>query len=314
MNLQRLAAPVAGAGALLGVAAVAALGAGAAGLELPTATRAPVAAPASAQPAAPAPIIAAGAPAEPEPEPEPEPVAGDDVDPSLLRGGIDPAGVPVAHLEWLTIVPELDPEDPSFVTPAEREQHMIREHAIARCMADRGVTYYPAAWWLAEDSQPRGLSFDESRVFNTTLFGDQALAGYDWTRPWTERGCIGAVEHELEEAAASGTVLAVDVPDPDPATPTPRQAQFVYDQAIQRCMDDAGFDYLMPWELRPGAREYPHGPPQYLPQMPASLDEDQRAAWSRQLWGDPLPGAAYRWEDAGCSGYATHVTGRDNMH
>ncbi len=24
--------------------------------------------------------------------------------------------------------------------------------------------------------------------------------------------------------------------------------------------------------------------------------------------------AAYRWEDAGCSGYATHVTGNDNMH
>lgn len=212
------------------------------------------------------------------------------------------------------MIPELDPADPSFVMPEDREQHMVREHALARCMAARGVTYHPSAWWLGEDSQPAGLSFDESVVFTTTLYGEHALSGYDWTRPWTERGCVGVVERELEQAVAGGTAISAEVPDPDPVAPTPRQQQFVFDQAIRRCMHDAGFDYLMPWELSPGVREYPEGPAQYIPQMPASLGAAEREAWMRGLHGTALPGAAYRWEDAGCSGYATHVTGHDNMH
>ena len=36
--------------------------------------------------------------------------------------------------------------------------------------------------------------------------------------------------------------------------------------------------------------------------------------WWDAMYGDAGTGAAYRWEDAGCSGYATHVTGNDNMH
>ena len=48
--------------------------------------------------------------------------------------------------------------------------------------------------------------------------------------------------------------------------------------------------------------------------MPVDLSADGKAAWTAAMYGDAGSAAAYRWEDAGCSGYATHVTGNDNMH
>ncbi|GAA2033592.1 hypothetical protein GCM10009819_17100 [Agromyces tropicus] len=320
MNPQRLAVPIMGVAAVIGTAAVLAFAAGASGVELPGVPRPPVAAPTTAQPVAdpvePDAVDAEAAdPVEPGSDAAPaEELASGPVDPSLLRGGIDPTGVPLAHLEWLTVIPELDPADPAFIPFEQREEHMIREQALARCMAGRGITYYPAAWWLNQDSQPRGLGFDESIAFTAALYGEASATGYDWSLPWTERGCVGETEHELEEAAAAGTVLTADVPEPDPLAPTPRQAQFVFQQAIERCMEEAGFEYLMPWDLAPGARTYPDGPAQYRPERPSTLDAEQRAAWDAQLDGDALPGAAYRWQDAGCSGSATHATGRDDMH
>ncbi|GAA4046402.1 hypothetical protein [Agromyces indicus] len=312
MNPQRIAAALVGGGALLGLVSVVALGAGAAGLDLPGVPRPPVTAPTAAAPA-PEPVVLPSR--EPAATPEPEVLATAEVDPSLLRGGIDPTGVPLAHLEWLTLIPELDPNDPFYATPAQREEHMIRENALARCMAERGVTYHPSAWWLGQVSQPRGLSYDESMAFTEALYGPNFASGYDWTAPWTERGCIGAVEHEHEQAAAAGITLTADVPEPDPEAPTARQLGFVFAQAHERCMEDAGFEYLMPYELTPGAREYPPpGAGQGYPQMPASLSEAERVAWTRHSDGNPLPGAAYRWQDAGCSGWATHITGNDNMH
>ncbi|MDF2573376.1 MAG: hypothetical protein K0S05_288, partial [Agromyces sp.] len=38
------------------------------------------------------------------------------------------------------------------------------------------------------------------------------------------------------------------------------------------------------------------------------------AEWEDAMYGNPGLGAAYRWQDAGCHGYAVHVTGNDNMH
>ncbi|WP_448006718.1 hypothetical protein [Agromyces bauzanensis] len=60
----------------------------------------------------------------------------------------------------------------------------------------------------------------------------------------------------------------------------------MFQGAIESCMADKGFGTV-----------------------DAGTDE-----WWDAMYGDTGAGAAYRWQDAGCSGYATHVTGNDNMH
>jgi hypothetical protein len=75
---------------------------------------------------------------------------------------------------------------------------------------------------------------------------------------------------------------------------------------ITDCMADEGFEYTYEpfWLATPGRAEaWPQNDP----------DVDQDAA-SLALWGDTDVAADYRWEDAGCHGYAVHVTGMDNAH
>lgn len=168
----------------------------------------------------------------------------------------------------------------------DRSEYMGREQVIAECMAGKGVTYVPAAPWLDQDPQPRGLSFEQSLVWLTAFYGE---AREDWSVPdsdWRRRGCLGEGEHAVAVARAAGTPLSAPLPEPDPDAPTEAEELGSFDEAIRSCMAERGFGTI----------------------------DDGTEGWWDAMYGDTGLGAAYRWEDAGCSGYATHVTGNDNMH
>ena len=163
---------------------------------------------------------------------------------------------------------------------------MGREQVIAECMAENGVTYLPAAPWLNQDAQPRGLSFEQSIMWLNAYYGE---AREDWSVPaseWKRRGCLGVGDHAVAVARAAGTPLSAPLPEPDPNAPTEAEELRSFDEAIQSCMAEKGFGTV----------------------------DDGQEDWWHAMYGDAGTGAAYRWEDAGCSGYATHVTGNDNMH
>ena len=87
-------------------------------------------------------------------------------------------------------------------------------------------------------------------------------------------------------ARAAGTPLSAPLPEPDPDAPTEAEELGSFDEAIRSCMAERGFGTI----------------------------DDGTEGWWDAMYCDTGLGAAYRWEDAGCSGYATHVTGNDNMH
>lgn len=176
--------------------------------------------------------------------------------------------------------------DSSLLTTEERSEYMGREQVIAACMAQKGVTYVPAAPWLDQDAQPRGLSFEQSLMWLNALYGE---AREDWSVPesdWRRRGCLGEGDHAVLVARAAGSPLSAPLPEPDPNAPTEAEERRSFDEAITSCMAEKGFGAI----------------------------DDGREGWWDAMYGDTGTGAAYRWEDAGCSGYATHVTGNDNMH
>lgn len=167
-----------------------------------------------------------------------------------------------------------------------QEEYMGREQVIAECMAGKGVTYLPAAPWLNQDAQPRGLSFEQSIMWLNAFYGE---ARDDWSVPasdWRKRGCLGVGEHAVAVARAAGTPLSAPVPDPDPNAMTEAEEWAIFQDVIRTCLAEKGFGEF----------------------------DDGTDAWWLAMYGDAGTGAAYRWEDAGCSGYATHVTGNDNMH
>ena len=111
----------------------------------------------------------------------------------------------------------------------------------------------------------------------------------DWSVPeseWERRGCLGVGEHAVAVARAAGTPLSRPVPEPDPSALTEAEEWAAFEEAIRSCMAEKGFGEF----------------------------DDGTDAWWDAMHGDAGLGGAYRWEDAGCSGYATHVTGNDNMH
>lgn len=176
--------------------------------------------------------------------------------------------------------------DSELVSVEDRSEYMGREQVIAECMAGKGVEYLPAAPWLNQDAQPRGLSFEQSIMWLNAYYGE---AREDWSVPaseWKRRGCLGVGEHAAAVARAAGTPLSAPVPEPDPDALTEAEEWAAFEEAIRSCMTEKGFG------------EY----------------DDGTDAWWDAMYGDAGTGAAYRWEDAGCSGYATHVTGNDNMH
>ena len=102
--------------------------------------------------------------------------------------------------------------------------------------------------------------------------------------------------------------------DPDPAN---TEIWLTQQGIIADCMLEQGFDYRFTayWLVPPGSLVT-------WDQRSAALGEaeigtDEFAA----LYGvtefgpdDPAVPPAYRWEDAGCHGYAVHVTGMDDAH
>lgn len=278
MNIQRVTAGIAICGIVLGAASIAVFGAGAAGMPLPDVPRAPIAAP---------------TPTSAPPTADAAPDAAD--------------GVPL-DTGSLAYNPYITPGDPDYVPLEVRAEYLGRETVISKCMAEHGFEFHVAAWWLDEKSQPRGLSFDESILWLDAYYGE---ANDDWAvqvTDWERMGCLGVGLHAEEVARAAGTPLSVPVPDPDPEALTPREIQHEFQQAIQACMAERGFLYRIsaPGDFGTSLEDDPA--------IPGGLNEEERAAWLDALWGNAGAGAAYRWEDAGCHGYAVHVTGNDNMH
>lgn len=77
-----------------------------------------------------------------------------------------------------------------------------------------------------------------------------------------------------------------------------------FQQVVLECMAGAGQEYVY-WEWwTPGA-----GAPDRRSAMPDGLSPDEQAAWALALDGTARGGDGYRWQDAGCWGYAVHVTG-----
>jgi hypothetical protein len=210
-------------------------------------------------------------------EPPADDVAADGRTVDLEAGESDASTVDAAAVEQ----PVSD-----LSTVAGQEEYMGREQVIAECMAGKGATYLPAAPWLNQDAQPRGLSFEQSVMWLDAFFGE---ARDDWSVPasdWKQRGCLGVGEHAVAVARAAGTPLAAPVPEPDPNAMTEAEEWATFQDVIRSCMAEQGFGEL----------------------------DDGTDAWWLAMYGNAGAGAAYRWEDAGCSGYATHVTGNDNMH
>lgn len=201
--------------------------------------------------------------------------AGEIVDPHAEEAGASTVDAPA-----------MEASDSPLLSVEDRSEYMGREQVIAECMAGKGVTYVPAAPWLDQDAQPRGLSFEQSVMWLNALYGE---AREDWSVPdsdWRRRGCLGVGEHAVAVARAAGTPLSAPLPEPDPDAPTEVVELGSFDEAIRSCMAEQGFGTI----------------------------DDGTEGWWDAMYGDTGLGAAYRWEDAGCSGYATHVTGNDNMH
>jgi hypothetical protein len=111
-----------------------------------------------------------------------------------------------------------------------------------------------------------------------------------------------APKHDPDDPASDEP----DVSSPGDALPTAaeQEAWLAFQQIVRECMADARQDYLY-WEWwNPGPDTSNRFPP-----MPADLTADEAAAWNLALNGNARAGAAYRWKDAGCWGYAVHITG-----
>lgn len=94
-------------------------------------------------------------------------------------------------------------------------------------------------------------------------------------------------------------------PQPDGRRPSraDQRAWLEFQQVVRECMTAAGQEYGY-WEWwNPGDESSNRFPP-----MPADLTAAEAAAWEAALRGSPS-GDPFRWEDAGCWGYAVHVTG-----
>jgi hypothetical protein len=86
-----------------------------------------------------------------------------------------------------------------------------------------------------------------------------------------------------------------------------QQDWLAFQQIVRDCMAGAGQEYLY-WEWwNPSADSSNR-----FPAMPAGLSSGEAQAWELALYGTSPLGDAYSWEDAGCWGYAAHVSG--NTH
>lgn len=123
----------------------------------------------------------------------------------------------------------------------------------------------------------------------------------------------GAVANRPDDSDES--TLAVDQPAQQPSgTPTPYVAteeelevMDMYGAFLDECMADAGFAEYVNVNVYDA---------DYVPTEPWDADLSPERAEEAFLaeYGDTGAGSDYRWQDAGCAGYATHMIGADNAN
>ena len=107
-----------------------------------------------------------------------------------------------------------------------------------------------------------------------------------------------------DPVGAPDAVPAPESTDAGDASFTAEQMEWLaFQQVVRDCMAGVGQEYLY-WEWWSGVGT-PGG-------MPTHLVDDARVAWELALYGDSPGGADYRWEDAGCWGYAAELLGTSN--
>lgn len=252
---------------------------------------------------------------EPEPAAEtvqadvrPQPDAGVVASPVDLAEAAPAAGVDPMAADYNEYT---DPNSPTFVTDAEKIIWWGKQSVVKKCMTDKGLAYDDARWWHGENSQPQGLSYDESIAWTKGYLGEEFM---NPTGIPEESGCSG-----LLQLMDEGTIAIPTVALPAETAPalTERQRWLAHQDLVRTCMTEAGFDYLY-WEWWNPKYQTPFDPLNTEPVIPAAqpvnLSGEQREAWNLALDGNAGLGADYRWQDAGCWGYAVHASGNDNMH
>jgi hypothetical protein len=116
-------------------------------------------------------------------------------------------------------------------------------------------------------------------------------------------------EGTASEASASasptdGNVVEVRTPNPEAVPDTPAEYEHFYG-LITECMGAAGYDWHGVWLSDDSEFEGVN-----LTQV-GDVEPDLQAGFTLALYGDTGGGDYYHWADAGCWGYAVHVTGND---
>lgn len=101
-----------------------------------------------------------------------------------------------------------------------------------------------------------------------------------------------------------GNVVEVRTPNPDAIPETAEEYEHFYG-LVTECMAQAGFD----WHA---VRHTSDGQFAGIDMTSAGdVEAGSQAAFTLALYGDTGGGDYYHWADAGCWGYAVHVTGND---
>ena len=115
---------------------------------------------------------------------------------------------------------------------------------------------------------------------------------------------------EPEDVAAEsgtegdGNVVEVRTPNPDAIPTTVAEREYFYGLVTQ-CMAEAGFDWQAVIAQSDGSFsgvDFTHV---------GDIDPALQGGFTLALYGDTGGGDYYHWADAGCWGYAVHVTGND---
>ena len=105
-------------------------------------------------------------------------------------------------------------------------------------------------------------------------------------------------------AEGDGNIVEVRTPNPDAIPDTPAEYEHFYG-LITQCMKEAGFD----WHA---VRHTVDGEFAGVDMTSAGdVEPGLQAGFTLALYGDTGGGDYYHWADAGCWGYAVHVTGND---
>ena len=125
-----------------------------------------------------------------------------------------------------------------------------------------------------------------------------------------EEGADSTADSAADSAAdtgagpSDGNVVEVRTPNPEAIPDTPAEYEHFYGLVTQ-CMADAGYDWRVVVHSTDGVFTGADLP------WAHDVDPALRAGFTLALDGDTGGGDYYHWADAGCWGYAVHVTGND---